>query len=182
VTLNTSVVVCEPTDPKALFSYLLDLLGRGVNFDPKWEYTPRGASDFFEDSFYMSAWGQGLPAWLWLWHADDAPLTVEGFDDEWAGPKPWFCEHLICVSFDTGYGYRGPGNASCGDLHAWLVTETVAYLADRNITKVVWHDERGVVRSARGIGGWHEPGPALLELGNPDVGRLPEHPTERANG
>lgn len=173
MTLSTDLIICEPVDPRSVFDHALGLLATAVDFDPTWDYTPAGQSDVWTNAHYVSTVGQGLPAWLFLHHATDAPLII--WDDERLRDMaeydgitdfvpPWFDQHLIRVDFDTAYGYRGPHGGGCGDLHAWLVSEMAMWLADeKRVTKVVWlHESTGE----------YFPPADIAKLGSPGLGRL----------
>lgn len=165
MTLSTKIVLVEPTDPKAVFDFALGLLGRAVDFEPRWSHTPAGGKGF-SNAHYSSECGQGLPAWLWVHYADDAPLTYWDASDleEDGREAPWWNEHCVSIDFDTAYGYRGPNGQGCSDLHAWLVQEVGRWLLDRGVEKWVWEQEF--------TGEWYGPHDDVRALGDPVRGAL----------
>src|SRR5437763_1201661 len=123
MTLSTDIVIAEPVNPRMVFDFCLSLLNRDFDGVPTWEEVP--ASDGSE-ARYETTVGQGLPAWLFVYHATDGPMRL---DTEYGSPID---EHCVRIDFDTGYSYDREG-ASCDDLHAWLVQEVGAWLDGRGI-------------------------------------------------
>lgn len=182
MTLSTKMIICQPVPPKQLWDFTLDLLTRdermpkekvAYEYIPVGEHTfPSGHKGYQEQARFGTIPDQGLPAWTFLFHADDGPLKywdaeeieevreIDG-DPDWE--PPWFNEHYLRFDFDTGYGYTAPNGAHCGDLHAWLVTEVAQWLAERGVTKVVWQLEYD--------GTWHEI-TEIHRLGDPERGAL----------
>jgi len=160
MTLSTRILIAEPTNPKDLFLFCLDLLKRDFNGEPQWEH---------KAGTYNSSCGQGLAAWVFVHYAQDGPLQWGDPKEyaEYGWPLPEFNEHLLNVDFDTAYGYRsGPNEAGCSDLHAWLVQEVGRWLAAKNITRWGWRNEF--------TGEWFGPDDDVLNLGDPVIGELPE--------
>lgn len=186
MTLSTDMIVLEPVNPREVFDFALSLLARDFEGEgePRWEYRRKGDTWIAEstgkpvtqgDSLYMTECGQGLPAWFFLFHAEDGPLVLfdaeeqeeqREWDPDWTLPP--FNEHFLRLDFDTAYGYERAG-AGCGDLHAWLVLEVGRWLAARGVTEVLWKLEYD--------GTWHGLDEIHL-LGNPDKGAIPEKGTD----
>lgn len=167
MTLSTDIVIVEPIDPKTVFDFCLSLVARRFDREPRWDYTPAGEGRGFSDAHYATECGQGLPAWLWVFHATDGPLTLRDPADDYESPAPWCNEHCVRVNLDTAYGYRGPNGSGCSDLHAWVIQEVAAWLADRGVEKWAWENEF--------TGEWFGPGDDVRHLGDPEKGAL--HPS-----
>lgn len=111
MTLNTKVYIHDHVDYLQVFVKCSQLLGadEGVRF----KQAP---------GMIMNVPGQGMPAWLTVYHYDDGPET-----DNWGGSAQ------VKVSFDTAYGYSGP-DGGCGGLHARLVAELGRWLDGKGAT------------------------------------------------
>jgi hypothetical protein len=145
MTLSTDVIVLDPVNPKAVFDHCLGMLGTFVDFEPRWEHTALGeARGFTDTAHYVSACGQGLPAWLWVHYHPDGFLDVERDEEdvmEDGGHYQRFPDpHCVRIDFDTAYGYCGPGGLNCGGLHAGLVRALGRWLDDRGV-RWKWRNE-----------------------------------------
>lgn len=99
---------------------------------------------------YENIVGQGLPAWLMIHHGNGKAYRTpeqsaehdycnhpdtDYFDDE--HPLCTKTEHQPpCwaeISMDTAYGYRGPDDMGCGDLHAILVSRIGQWCDARSV-------------------------------------------------
>jgi hypothetical protein len=178
MTLNTKVLIAVPMNPKEIFDYLVDLLGRDFNGTPRWEHDEPHVDRWgnHRPAVYSTTIGQGLRAWTMVKYASDGPLVYH--DDEELkefAEEDWFNniihnEHCIQVSFDTAYGYRSSTGASCSDLHAWLIVMLAGFLRDKGVPtdKWSWQNEYK--------GEWYLPTDtaALIDFGDPVAGELPE--------
>lgn len=169
MTLDTKVIVVDPVPVEALWLHVVDLLGRAVDFEPAWDHAPPPGG--WRCGRCRTALGQGLPALTDLTHAVDGPLHF--FDDDeaaWrasedpAWTRPWWDQHCATLSFDTGYGWVHPRTGGRPrDLHAWLVAEVGAWLAERGVDRWVWLDESA--------GEWRSPS-EIARLGDVAMGRF----------
>lgn len=171
VTLSTDLYICEPMPARKVFDHALELLKRGVTFEPTWEHTGAGEGRGFDNAHYVTNVGQGLPAWLWVHYATDGPLRRYDDDDigwareddpEWS--PPWWNLHLLRVNVDTGYAYKTANGAGCADLHAWFVSEMWAWLSDQGTTRAAWTNEF--------TGEWFDSLTELHHFGDPVRGAL----------
>lgn len=156
MTLSTHIVVKDSVPVLDLFRYCQSLLG-----DPdsqSWEHTKcDGSADEWE---YGNHRGQGLLAWLTVRHGQDA--ETQFFSEHTTSPR-W--RGSVVVTFDTGYGFRGPHGADCGDLHAYLVACVARWLEERGAT-YEWEQES--------MQAWFTTASPhrLAHLGDPGVGAL----------
>lgn len=136
MTLDTRIYVLDPVPPQAVFQFCRGLIGA----EDRHTYgeTPGGLSN---------APGQGLPAWLMLYHGNGAPLTTPeqaaAHDDDCNMPESKYYEPTeplcdgthtyrracwLTVSFDTAYGYSDQRGYGCGDLHAEYIARLGQWL------------------------------------------------------
>lgn len=159
MTLSTDLVILDPMSARAVFDFALALVADGFPSEPTWDYTRKGEGDHYKatTSHYATTCGQGLPAWLFVHHGDDGPLTL--VEDDWEAdePVPPCNEHFIRIDWDTGYSYRGASGEGCGDLHARYVA-TVGRWLDEQGKRWWWRNEF--------TGEWHEGCDGLESLGN----------------
>lgn len=154
MTLNTKFyITTDGIDPHTVWNALLDmvepadtLLDRNlyteVSDAPSWG--PKGAIRT------NTKVGIGLNAWCFMWHnTDGSAITLDRDqtdDERKADPDDDYAyvyyvpKSYIRLAFDTAYGYRGPHDEGCSDLHGRIVT----YLA--GIVTVLggeyaWQDE-----------------------------------------
>jgi hypothetical protein len=151
MTMGTTVYVRGPVNPERLFRFVQSLLSDGPQddrhrppgqpfiFDGGRTYEP---DDMDEHGEWGNHLGQGLPALMHVKYGADGPLRVEHCDCE-AEPEWCECEpgqphsvdplrqwepFAVEVWFDTAYSYKTPNGATCGDLHAFLVSSVAAWL------------------------------------------------------
>jgi hypothetical protein len=136
MTLDTRVYVLDPVPPQAVFAFGRALIGAEDR------HTFRETAGCISNNP-----GQGLPAWLMLYHGDGAPLhtaeqaaahdgdcNVPGAD--YYEPTEALCDGThayrracwLTVSFDTAYGYSDDRGYGCGDLHAEYVARLGQWL------------------------------------------------------
>jgi hypothetical protein len=128
MTLDTKVYILDRADYKEVFVKCNQLIGatEGTRFTDK-------------DGSISNAPGQGLCAWLFVYHGNGAPLVADGGHHRYCEPDDEEESHRQCfprwleVSLDTGYGYRGPDGGGCGELHARLVAELGQWLDGRSV-------------------------------------------------
>lgn len=164
MTLNTSIAIGKPTNVRELFDFCNTLLEAPA--DVAWK---QGDCDYrVGQKQIMNEPMQGLPAWLWIYYGIGGPMVH--VHDKWCevevGPAKWdktgeaqvtveqVAEHdayvsgdptqngwaAIEVTFDTAYGYRGPGGETCSQLHANLIARLGAWL-DRRGLPWKWQNE-----------------------------------------
>lgn len=171
MTLDTRILIEQPTDIEAVFAFVNNLIGGGPqNRDKERE-------NGFGNRTIANKPDQGLPGWLMIDYGADGPLIgrcsqwhdckVED-DDHWCRPPG-----AIEISIDTAYGYRDwnqahglPDHGSASDLHAWIIRETGRWLDTQGLTWL-WKDEFQ--------GTWHRGDDHhLAEFGDADLGALIE--------
>lgn len=154
MTLSTHIRLEDPVPVEALFHFCQSLLGDPAeqacsHLEPQ-RWWPRNPA-------YQNDPQQGLDAWLTVQYGADGPLRHDD-DPEIAAPPL----AVIDIDFDTTYSYDGPNGAGCGDLHAWFVTEIVAWLAGRS--RYHWQLEY--------TGEWFDSLEVLPKLGDAKKGAL----------
>lgn len=115
MTLNTRAHIYTPTPPQPIFDHMLAVVSTGFGRTPITESEQAGVEKTYpsvwkatpEVSSLSTAIGQGLPCILQVEWGEDGPVAV------------WF---------DTAYGYSGPNQGGCSDLHAWLLTRLGEFL------------------------------------------------------
>jgi hypothetical protein len=169
MTLNTHVRVHQWTDPEELHAWFNDHLLLG--YERLMGNTVRANAPVLierEPGQIMNAPGQGFQAWLWTYFSSpDGPLTDNVYDlvpgderyDEWdAKHYSAIPTAHVSLSFDTAYGYRGPGGVGCGDLHTMYIEALEAeFFTPRGLT-FSWQNEF--------TGEWHEGLDGLDGLGS----------------
>ncbi len=158
MTLDTRVYVIDHVDPQELFTKCQSLL---TQYDERGRTPEQQRTKMYPDSIDNQP-GQDLPAWLIMYHGGERPKrtqeqvdacdedcnlpTSEYYDPDEPdcdGKTGWSHRAPACwyeVSFDTAYGYRGPDNMGCGDLHARLVAELGLWLDERGV-RWKWKEE-----------------------------------------
>lgn len=130
MTLDTCVYLHDRIDYREVFVRCNQLIGadEGTRFTDK-------------DGSISNSPGQGLCAWLYVYHKGEAPLLRAGEHSRYCEPdEPGEDDmphstcfpHWLSVSFDTAYGYKGP-DGGCGDLHARLVAELGQWLDGKGV-------------------------------------------------
>lgn len=108
---------------------------------------------------YSNDPGQGLCAWLIVYYDKSGPqISSEAYaecDEDCNLPENKYydedsdlCDKThnyrrprwVTVSFDTSYGYSGPNNEGCGDLHAELVAKLGQFLDYKGVNWI-WENE-----------------------------------------
>lgn len=146
MTMTSFVYVLDEMRAKDLFLKCNQLIGAGERTKTVREQmkTWRNGERFVEPG---AAWtmynraGQGLCALLDLEYRPGAPLRVAD-EDEGFEPECW-----IEVSFDTAYGWRGPNDEKCGDLHAVLIAQLGQWLDEGGIRWMWRNDHHSGIRS-----------------------------------
>lgn len=141
MTLATSFVIQEPTDPFEVFTYGRELIeAQGA----KWTHDRPGSWSFQLNNQYRNHAGQGYCALLDVEYGpeggpllDEVYLT-EDWDVQEIGHHDPF--GFVEVGFDTAYSYRGPGGLSCGELHAGLVAHLGRWCEGRGL-RYTWMNE-----------------------------------------
>jgi hypothetical protein len=143
MTLDSRVYIHDDLALSDLVAKCEQLIGapRDVRFTDSQDRSWKDGKSFVEPH---SPWtfsndpGQGLCAWLLIYHRIEAPLRPtsaehepdicdEDCDGAWHDPACW-----LIVSLDTAYSYRGP-DGGCGDLHARIIAELGQWLDERGI-------------------------------------------------
>lgn len=141
MTLDTRILVLDQVDAKELFAYCRELLG----CTDQHEFSDR-------DGCLSNRPGQGLPAWLMLYHGNGAPLrtaeqhAAHDTDCNLPGNEYYDADEDHCdgthayrracwadISFDTSYGYSDQRGFGCGDLHAEYVAKVGQWLDAKGI-------------------------------------------------
>lgn len=135
MTLDTRVFVHDRVDYREAWIKCNQLIGatEGTKFtDEPVASDPAGAW------WIWNTPGQGLLALLDIRYRKDGPLrALPEAHDEDCEPGCTRDHRPACwleASFDTPYGYRGPGGEGCGDLHARLVAELGQWLDGKGVT------------------------------------------------
>lgn len=205
MTLGTHVTIVDPVNPEKLFLCLLGVLASDPAFVPAWEsptsdwaprpgplrcgratYSHRRKGDIVYHretgkplwretrNQYASTLGQGLAALVEVEYADDASLRWLA-DEDLDGSEGPYNEHLVSVSFDTGYAYRDANGARASDVHASLLCVVKQFLErEPPLVRWAWYDERR--------GTWHGPD-EIHRLGDPTrpvIARLAASPNWRS--
>lgn len=151
MTLNTRFyITTDGIDPGTVWNALLDMV------EP--EDFQRTREDYTEVSDAPS-WGPkgairtntkvgiGLNAWCFMHHNTDGseiPLDddeTSDIDREDLEVGQFFVpQSFIRLAFDTVYGYRGPNNEGCSDLHGRIVTRLAEIVTSMG-GEYAWHDE-----------------------------------------
>jgi hypothetical protein len=163
VTLDTRINIIDPTPPAAVFAFCRALLGAADR------HTHTATERCLSNDP-----GQGLPAWLMLYHGNGAPrVTAEQaatHDGDCNMPGNTYYEPdepqcdgryhdragWIEVSFDTAYGYSDDRGYGCGDLHAEYVARLGQWLDSLGV-RWEWQNEF--------TGEWHTGYDRLGDLG-----------------
>lgn len=153
MTLNTTFYITTPgIDPNTVWNALLDVV------EP--EDFPHSREDYTEtDDADERGWGPtgsimtnthiniGLNALCFMWHNEDGSALAydEAYTDDPEEEDPdediWFVPRgYIKLNFDTAYGYRGPNNEGCSDLHGRIVTRLAEVVTEQG-GEYVWQDE-----------------------------------------
>ena len=155
MTLNTKFyITTDGIDPNTVWNALLDMV------EP--EDFPRSREEYTETSNATEkGWGPtgstitntqvgiGLNAWCFMWHNEDG--TALAYDDDEnttddlekadADEDLWFEPRgYIRLAFDTAYGYRGPHDEGCSDLHGRIVTYLAGIVTALG-GEYAWQDE-----------------------------------------
>jgi len=139
MTLNTSVLILDPTDRDELYEFVNGLLVLSSEFDS--DFVPEKSVTEFGIGNHL---GQGLPAILDIdAHADGKTMITPEHSDYCEDD----CEHWSCttsryaeISFDTAYGYRGPAGENCNTLHMSYILNIAEWAKERNL-RVMWSNE-----------------------------------------
>lgn len=151
MTLNTKFyITTDDIDPDTVWNALLDMV------EP--EDFPRSREEYTEVSDAPS-WGPegatrtntkvgiGLNAWCFMYYSTDGseiPLDddeTSDIDREDLEVEQFFVpQSFIRLAFDTTYGYRGPNNEGCSDLHGRIVTRLAEIVTSMG-GEYAWHDE-----------------------------------------
>lgn len=129
MTLDTRIYVHDEVDYRILFIRCNQLLGAHEGVRVK-DDPVRGSIGNLP--------GQGLDAWLIVYYGKGGPRTPEGAHKSYCEPVLDECPApcgVPCwaeVSFDTGYGYKGP-EGGCGDLHVRLIAQLGQWLDNRGL-------------------------------------------------
>lgn len=169
MTLHTRVMVTTPgIDAREAFDKMRELIGATSEYTYFVSPEPESDNQYRREmtpGFHMNL-GQGLPALMWVEHAD-GDLVSDGGHDKWCDDD---CSGkyddpagYVAIHYDTAYSYRAENNASCSDLHAWLTREITAWLDERGASWR-WYDELG--------DGWRDDLSSYGALGDPEVGRI----------
>ena len=148
MTLNTKFyVTTDGIDPNTVWNALLDMV------EP--EDFPLSREDYTEaEDADERGWGPkgstktntqcgiGLNAWCFMWHNEDgSALAYNEEDTDDPDEDIWFTPRgYIRLDFDTAYGYRGPNNEGCSDLHGRIVTR-LANIVTALGGEYAWQDE-----------------------------------------
>ncbi|WP_143676918.1 hypothetical protein [Kitasatospora sp. GP30] len=155
MTLDTRVFILDQISPQEVFQHCRELLGCTDHHtwtDEQWSTTSGRWT-------LSNAPGQGLPAWLMVYHRPGAPLRSAeqaaehdpsicnlpgtSWYDEEAGPCDGSDHAPACwltVSFDTSYGYSDERGYGCGDLHAEYIARLGQWLDAMGI-RWCWENE-----------------------------------------
>lgn len=151
MTLDTRMYVLDRVDHRAMFQRCQELIGAtDARTSDEQDPTYRNGQRIVEPGSpwtLMNEPGQGLSAWLMMHYRPGAPLRSA----EQAAGHDEYCEEdcsgrehrpacWLEISFDTAYGYRGPGGEGCGDLHARVVAELGQWL-DKAGVRWSWRNE-----------------------------------------
>lgn len=154
MTLDTRIVIHENTDAKELHTWINKNLLRAPD------------AIFTEDEHNINNTpGQGLAAWLMMEHNngdlierqdtnyshEDAVKeamrwadSIEDAEESVKEDEEYYAEHPqghIELSFDTAYGYQGPGNIGCTALHTYYIIKLATeYFEPRGLT-FSWQNE-----------------------------------------
>ena len=174
MTLATTFIIVDPHPPEPLFRFERALLGAE---EAKWRHRTAPGPLWDGGTIYPAEMSDvielGYPSMLDIYYATDGPLMETGYRED-AGFAEFDVpgsEHCLRVHWDTAYGYRGPENQSCSDLHAWLILETGLWCERRNL-RYRWDNEYS--------GEWYHSIMDVHELGEPRQGRLRATPDEAA--
>lgn len=153
MTLNTSFYITTPgIDPHTVWNALLDMV------EP--EDFPISREEYTETKHIThEAWGPtgvirtntrvgiGLNAWCFMYHNEDGSeifLSPEETDDpslvDWDNDIFYQPRAYIRLAFDTAYGYRGPNDEGCSDLHGRIVTYLAGIVTALG-GEYIWKDE-----------------------------------------
>lgn len=133
MTLDTRFVINAPTDPREVFDFCNSLIG--ATEATQWSHDEAGKWKWQHNHAYRNHAGQGLCALMDVeYGVNGGKLREDKYDDEGieiTGVGEHEPEGYVEVSFDTAYGYRGPGGLTCGELHAGLVAHLGRWCEER---------------------------------------------------
>lgn len=176
MTLSTNVYILDEIDHTEVFRFCQGLLAkyddRPGEHEQAWKDSGSWRGEGYQSIHNLI--GQGLPAILDINYRTGRPMrtaeeAAEHDEDcnlpinaEWYDPEAGDCDKTehdppcwLDVDFDTAYGYKDSRGWGCGDLHAVLVGELGAWLAERGI-RWRWRNEfTGVI---------HDDADSLIEL------------------
>lgn len=151
MTLNTDFYVTTPgIDPDLLWNALLDMVEPKDIRPTRDEYTTEDDAPIYGPKGSVrrnTMVGIGLAAWCFMYyntdgseiardeHDTDDPEAVDWDEDIFYVPRSY-----IRIDFDTAYGYRGPGDEGCSDLHGRIVTY-LAGIVTAHGGEYTWKDE-----------------------------------------
>lgn len=164
MTLSTTMLILDPTPPEPLFRFGRALLG--ADEGTTWMHEPVPYDQFggTHPAGMSNRLGQGLAAIWQVEYATDGPL-IDPYADERETPRS---PTALKVWMDTAYGYRGPNDSRCGDLHAWLVMEIGLWCEELHL-RYLWNADYYVE--------WYDSVLDVTTLGDPEKGRLRPTPT-----
>lgn len=153
MTLNTKFyITTDGIDPNTVWNALIDMV------EP--EDFPLSREDYTRaEDADEKGWGPtgsiktntqpgiGINAWCFMWHNEDGSeiyRSPEETDDpsevDWENDILYVPRAYIRLDFDTAYGYRGPNNESCSDLHGRIVARLAEIVTSMG-GEYIWQDE-----------------------------------------
>lgn len=142
MTLATSFVIEQPTDPFGVFTFCRSLIGAG-DFTT-WKHDRPGQWKWQLNNQYRNDAGQGLCALLDVEYGPEGgPLLDERYlDEDWTVTEVGHHDPFgyVEVGFDTAYSYSGPGGLNCSELHAGLVARLGRWCEERGLS-YRWQNE-----------------------------------------
>lgn len=142
MTLSTDIYILDPIDPSAVFTFCQELMGdpEDMAVEESESWASPGAR------VLMNAPGQGLPAWLMVFHRSGAPLVTEDSArtctedcDPDRGDHPHPVPAYLTVNFDTGYRYKDE-HGGCTELHIRYIVALGRWLNSQGVGWR-WRDE-----------------------------------------
>lgn len=154
MTLNTDFyITTDGIDPDTVWNALLDMVEPEDFPLTREEYTEAGATPAWgpDGTFRRNTKvGIGLKAWCFMYYnTDGSAITLDRDqtdDERKADPDDDYAyvyyvpKSYIRLDFDTAYGYRGPNNEGCSDLHGRIVTR-LAEIVTAMGGEYAWQDE-----------------------------------------
>ena len=144
MTLSTSLIIIEPCDAETVFRLCLDQLTVGFGGVPTWDYQrqgqvkvwPNGHESTADTSHWSTTCGQGLDAWLFVYHAEPgrALRLADPADVTSVAGVPPCDHHHVRVNWDTAHNTRSSRNEQCGDLHTRLIRSIGEWLDAQGLT------------------------------------------------